>query len=234
MLPNPRQGPLWAAAKPAYVRSLPRRAHVLDLEGGFERVWRERFSKTTRRMVRKAERLGVTVTCDTTGRLAPVVYRLRRAAVARWAARQHEPRWLAHLRAELRDPQSKLQHLARVMGSALRIWVAWRCGEPIAASLVLVGSNADDILAVMDASKAAATGANDLLLRLSIEDACNAGCRYYHLGESGASVGLARFKERFGAHAYPYEEFYVERLPLNQLDRGLRGAVKRVIGFRDV
>jgi hypothetical protein len=234
VLPNPRQGPLWAAARPPSVRSIPRCAHVLDLEGGFDRVWRERFSKTTRRMVRKAEKLGVRVECDTTGRLASVVYHLRRAAVARWAARQHEPRWLAHLRAELRDPRSKIEHIARVMGGALRIWVAWRSGVPIAASMVLLGANADDIMGVMDAPKAAATGANDLLLRHSIEDACNAGCRLYHLGESGFSEGLARFKERFGAQAYPYEEFYVERLPLSRVDRSLRGVVKHVIGFRDV
>lgn len=233
LLPNPRHAALWRAAAPASAMTIPRHAHVIDLEGGFDRVWCERFSKTTRRMIRKAEKLGVVVECDTTSRLAPIFYKLHRLSVDRWAAQQNEPRWLAHLRAEVRDPLSKIEHIAQAMGAASRIWVAWHEGVPIAASLVLLSSNADDIMGAMDKPRAAATGANDLLLKLAIEDACASGARYYHLGESGESVGLAQFKERFGARAYPYHEYRLERLPISRWDRGLRGIVKRAIGFKD-
>ena len=53
--PNPRAGALWAAAAFTGVHSVARRAHVIDLQGGFDEVWSKRFSKDTRSQVRKAE-----------------------------------------------------------------------------------------------------------------------------------------------------------------------------------
>ncbi len=233
LLPNPRHGALWRAAAPTGVTRIPRRAHVIDLEGGFEKVWAERFSKNTRTAVRKAERLGVEVESDTTGRLVPIFYGLYRRSIDRWAEQQREPRWLAHRRANWRDPFDKLEHIAEYLGASSRVWVAWHRGQPVAASLMLIGTNSDEIMGAMDKPLAAPLNANDLLQKAVIEDACRAGCRYHHLGESGASVGLARFKERFGAQAYPYEEYCLERFPVSKLDIGLRSVIKRVIGFKD-
>lgn len=77
------------------------------------------------------------------------------------------------------------------------------------------------------------TRANYLLQRLAIEDACAAGCRHYHMGETGESKPLAQFKTRFGAQPYSYAEYHLERVPLMAVDRTVRTAVKRLIGFRD-
>ena len=85
----------------------------------------------------------------------------------------------------------------------------------------------------MDKAIAGPTRANDLLHRLAIEDACRHGCRYYHMGESGASASLARFKSGFGAEAHPYAEYYLERFPITALERSLKGIVKRLMGFKD-
>jgi hypothetical protein len=85
----------------------------------------------------------------------------------------------------------------------------------------------------MDKDRAGPLRANYLLHRVAIEAACEVGCGFYDFGESGASAALAQFKTRFGARAAPYHEYLVERLPLTETDRALRGAVKRVIGFRD-
>ncbi len=150
LLPNPRHGALWRAAAPAGVTAIPRRAHVIDLEGGFEKVWAERFSKNTRTAVRKAERLGVEVESDTTGRLVPIFYGLYRRSIDRWAEQQREPRWLAHRRANWRDPFNKLEHIAEYLGTSSRVWVAWHGGQPVAASLMLVGTNSDEIMASGD------------------------------------------------------------------------------------
>ncbi len=234
IVPNPRQGKLWRVAQPEGCVSISRRAHVLDLEGGFNHVWQKRFAAKTRNKVRQAERSGLVVECDTSGRLIPVFYELFRRSVDRWAEQQHEPRWLARQRAEKRDPLSKLVHIARHLGEVCRVWVAWRGDRPAAAILVMVGHNADYMMGAMDKELAAPTNANDLLQKNAIEDACRAGCRFYHMGESGESAGIAAFKERFGARAYPYDEYRLERLPLNRIDRSLRGLVKRAIGFRDV
>ncbi len=120
-----------------------------------------------------------------------------------------------------------------MLGEACRIWVAWHNGQPAAAILVLQGSNASYIRGMMDKELAGPTRANYLLHRLAIEEACEAGCRYYDMGESGSSTSLAQFKTRFGARPCPYAEYHIERLPITSLHRHARGAIKRMIGFRD-
>ncbi len=231
--PNPLHGPQWAAAAPPGVVRIPRVAHVLDLEGGFEHVWATRFKGTKRTAVRKAEKSGVEVECDTTGRLVPVFYALWEQALERWAAQQHEPVWLARLRGHQRDPIRKFQNLAAHLGASFQIWVARLNGEPVAANIVLQGANAHYTRGAINQELAGPVRASDLLHRMAIEDACRAGCRYYHMGETGRSSSLAQFKEGFGAVPYEYAEYRVERLPITAMDQRLRGMVKQAIGFRD-
>lgn len=233
VLPNPLHGALWAGACPSRCVTLPRRAHVLDLEGGFERVWKERFAGGARTKVRRAERSGLEAECDTTGSLVPVFYELFERSLRRWAARQHEPVFLTRLRAHRRDPQRKLEAIAHGLGGACRIWVARLDGRPVASIIVLVGSNAHYTRGAMDEELAGPTAANYLLQKLAIEQACEEGCRLYHMGESGWSKPLAQFKTRFGARAYEYASWHLERLPITRTDRLLRQVAKRAIGFRD-
>jgi len=231
--PNPLGSEAWSAARARGAVTVPRLAHVLDLSGGFGRVWTRRFSDRTRRAVRKAERSGLTLECDTTGRLVPVYYDLFERSLRRWARELHEPVKLAVLRGRRRDPLSKLEAVTRTLGPSCRLWVAWLDGRPAAAILVLQAANAHYTRGVMEKELAAPTRANFLLHRIAIEDACQAGCRAYHMGETGASTGLARFKEAFGAEPRPYAEYHLERLPITRADRAARGLVKRAIGFRE-
>jgi lipid II:glycine glycyltransferase (peptidoglycan interpeptide bridge formation enzyme) len=116
-----------------------------------------------------------------------------------------------------------------------RLWVAWHDGRPAAGILVLQGEhNAHYTRGAMDREVAGPTRANDLLHRLAIEEACAAGCHSYHMGETGASESLARFKEGFGARPVPYAEYALERLPLTRLERGLHQLVKAAVRFRDL
>jgi CelD/BcsL family acetyltransferase involved in cellulose biosynthesis len=231
--PNPLQGEVWAAAQPANVASVPRRAHLLDLAGGFEYVWQTRFSASKRKQIRRAERNGLRVECDTTGRLMPVFYELYERSLVRWAKQQHEPLWLARLRAHARDPLHKLQAMADYLGDSCRVWVAWHENRPAAAIVVLQDHNASPVLGAMDKELANTTYANNLLDCYAIRDACEAGCRYYDFGETGFNEGLAHFKSEFGAVSYPYADYHIERLPFTQWDRNLRGLVKNLIGFKD-
>lgn len=230
---NPTQAAFWRDAMPARAEATARRAHVLDLTGGFGTVWDKRFLGKSRGKVRKAERLGVEVRGSSSEAAASVFYELYRMSLERWADQQNEPHWLARRRAALRDPRAKILHIARFMGEACRIWVATHEGRPAAAIVVLVDRNADYILGAMDKAVAGPINANDLLQARAIEDACRAGCRTYHLGESGLSEGLAQFKERFGAVPVDYEEYRLERLPLSRVDRFARRIVKSAIGFKD-
>jgi hypothetical protein len=232
--PNPRLGAVWAAACPPSLLAVPRLAHVLDLEGGFDKVWRERFSSGTRKAVRRAERAGLDIEYDTTGRLVPVFYQLLTSAFERWARQQNEPSALAHWRGRQRDSLGKFRTIAAKLGAACQIWMAWHQGEPAAAMLVLCHHNVNDARGAMNEELANATGANNLLQKLAIEEACRHGCRYYHMGESGTSAGLAYCKSRFGAVGLPYAEYHLERVPITTIDRQMRGVLKRLIRFRDV
>jgi hypothetical protein len=232
--PNPLTGPAWEAARPPGVVAVPRLAHVLDLEGGFDHVWSKRFTGQARTAVRKAERSGLTVACDTSGQLVPVFYELFEHSLDRWAAAQHEPRALARWRGHRRDPLRKLQLIARWLGEACQVWIASLDGRPAAGILVIRGPSANYTLGAMDKALAGPTRANYLLHRLAVEDACAAGCRHYHMGETGPSPALAQFKTRFGARPQRYAEYHIEALPFVAIDRAVRGGVKRVIGFKDV
>lgn len=233
--PNPLHAELWASATAGlpHLTSKPARAHVLDLAGGFDAVWRDRFKSTTRTQVRKAERLGVEVETDTTGRLVPVFHQLLRQSVDRWASQQHEPRALARVRLARRDPVDKLLAVARSLGDGCRISIAWYDGRPAAGIIVLRGRNAHFTRAAMDKDLAGPSRASSLLQKVAIEEACEAGCRKYHMGESSTGSGVSDFKDRFGARAYPYHEYFFESLPLSSVDQITRTAVKRAIGFRD-
>ena len=231
--PNPLVGPLWESAKLHSIEAIPRRAHVLDLGGGFSYIWEKQFRSVTRTAVRKAERSGLVVEKDTTGRLLPVFYQLFEKSLERWGLQQHEPLFLTRLRGHLRDPYSKYQRMSSNLKTTLQIWIAWLDGQAAAGIIVLQGANAYYTRGAMDKSLAGPSRANDLLHRMAIEDACQAGSRYYHMGESGLSKSLSSFKENFGAKAYDYPEIYHERLPLTQLDRNLRRVIKTIVGFQD-
>jgi GT2 family glycosyltransferase len=231
--PGPLVGEPWSAARPRSAVVVPRIAHVLELDGGFDMVWKKRFAGAARTAVRKAEKSSLTVERDTTGRLVPVLYELYERSLDRWAEQQHEPRALARWRGHRRDPRRKFELMAEMLGDACHIWIAWHEGRPVAGILVLHGANASYSRGMMDKEPASRTRANDLLQQLAIKEACEAGCRYYDMGESGTSDRLAHFKSRFGATVRHYADYHLERLPITALDRRARQAVKRVIGFRD-
>jgi hypothetical protein len=230
--PNPLHRDAWGAAASQGMTRVARRAHVLDLRDGFDSVWRSRFSKAARNGVRKAERFGVDVELDTTGRLGTVFHALYERSVERWARRQHEPLRLARWRARRREPLEKFTELPRRLGSAGKLWVAWARDRPVAAIFVLQGTNAHYTRGAMDEELAGRTRANYLLQSIAIEDACRAGCRWYHMGDSGLSRGLSQFKEAVGARPVDYAEYLVERFPVTRLDNRARTLAKRVIGFR--
>lgn len=234
--PNPLRSALWDMAQVgAQFSRTRRRVHILDLTGGFDTVWEQRFSKATRSGVRRAINAGVEVELDNAGNLVDTFYDVLEQSVRRWADQQHEPLALAMTRFRLRDPRSKFKAIADSMGARCRIWVARHQGQAVAASLRLVkeGGAANASRSAMIKQLAAPVRANDLLLMRAIEDACSSGCRYFVLGESGGSRGIARYKERFGAVAHDYWEYHLDPWRLKQGDQLARKAVKATIGFVD-
>lgn len=230
--PNPLQAAMWARAAPAWNRT-DRSAHVLDLSGGMAKVWESRFKPRTRTAIRKAQGAGLEIVSGRSGGLIEEFYRLFERSVIRWAGKQREPVPLALWRARRRDPIEKFHCMANAMEDGFRLWLARHDGEAVAAILVLVDANAHYTRGAMNEELAGPLSANVLLHHLAIEEACAAGCRSYHMGETGRSEALAQFKSRFGAVPVPYAEYWRETVPIAGLTNGAKSLVKRIIGFRD-
>jgi hypothetical protein len=231
--PGPAMEQAWVAGVPEHVKRTRHMSQSIELADGFSAV-SSRFSASVRRNVRKAERGPITVEWGEGARLVPAFDALYRTSVARWAERQHEPRTLAQWRARRRDPPSKFQLVAERLGTACRIGVAWRSGAPAAAIIVLThGVHSSYWRGAMDQALAAGTGANELLHCKAIEDACQTGRRWYHLGDSAPGSSLAEFKRRLGAEEEHYTGYRLEHWPLTGAEELARTAVKRMLRFRD-
>ena len=231
--PAARSGATWAAADLPRAKTAPRLCHVLDLDGGFGTVWSKRFTSTARTAVRKADKSGVVVELDTTGARLPEYFTLVESSMKRWARQQHEPLLLSRLRTRRRASMARLQALAAAVPTRFRLYLAMLDGRAVAGIIVYRGNGTRYTSGAMIKELAGPVRANYLLHRTAIEDACDAGSTHFDFGESGASPGLAVYKTRFGARPEPYQNYVIERLPLTELDRSLRQAVKRVIGFRE-
>ncbi|HEY7138095.1 MAG TPA: GNAT family N-acetyltransferase [Acidimicrobiia bacterium] len=229
--PNPVQADRWETAIPSSWLRIPRCAHVLDVSGGVDAVW-ARMPGNGRRGVRRAERAGVEVETDDAGRLLPVFFDLFDSSQRRWAAASHEPLWLARWRAR-HDTVDTWQRISRAVAGRCSVSVARVNGTPVASIIVLHGPNAHYTHGAMRKDEAGPTYANYALHWKAIVDAVGRGAGAYHMGESGSSATLARFKEQFGATARHYAEYRYERLPLTRLDTAVRSTVKRAVGFRD-
>jgi hypothetical protein len=224
--PNPLQRGRWENVAGIPIR---RRAHVLDLRPGTDAIW---ASMRARTQIRKAQR-HVDIETDTTGRLLPVFFDLLHLSRERWARQQHEPMWLAHWRGRRLDPLAKWRRIAAAIGDRCRVSIAWTKGRPAAGLIVLQERNAHYTRGAMDYELAAPTAASVGLQWKAICDAADAGCRWYHMGETGTSQSLSRFKELFGAQPHDYMEYRFERLPFTRVDRAARSVVKRLVGFQE-
>ena len=220
----------WADAAPAGLPSVQCRSHVLELGGGFESVWNDRFNGQARRAIRKAEKADIEVECDSASRLLAEFHDLLLLSVDRWAQRRHEPLFIARWRFRRREPIEVMRRMFETLGNACQIWLARVNGQPAAAIVVLFGSNAHYTRGAMNIELAGPTRASFLLQKLAIERACEAGCRYYNMGQTGSSETLARFKNHFGAEPYTHKEYRFERLPFTAVEAPLRGLIKRLPG----
>jgi hypothetical protein len=227
--PNPLHARLWEGFS-GTAKRIPATAHVVDLSGGPEAV-RARFHASANRGIRTAEKAAVRVETGYAGDLLPVFFELAVKARAQWARRQHEPLWLAQLRGWARDSQRKWRTIGQHLGPGLQITVASHDGRPVAAGIVLQnGKVGHGTRAAMD-PEMRHLGASHLLNWVVLQNACAAGARYFHLGES-ATPGAAAFKDSLGADLCSFEEFRLERLPFRAAESTLRSAVKTIIGFR--
>ena len=204
-------------------------AHIIDLAPGLDVVYKG-FNRNAKRNIKIAEKAGVAVEIDRTGRLLDEFFDLYNLSRSRWAHQQHEPQWLARIRYGRQDPVKKWRLICDHLGPQCAVMIARVGTRPAAGGIILFGENAHFTRAAMDLEIAGPTRATDALEWEVIKEAVASGARWLHTGHS-SSPGVSAFKERFGAVRVDYDEFVTERLPVTRLDKLLRSAVKRVVHF---
>jgi hypothetical protein len=233
VVPMPLSAGVWTGTAPRRARRVPYLTQVLDLDGGFAAVWSRRYRPSARSAVRRAERSGLEIRREHGGAVVGDFAALYAESVDRWARRQGRPLWLARLLARRSDPPGRLRAATGTLGEACVIWSAYRAGEPVAVSVVLRhGRHSIGWLSAMSRERVGRTGAGYLLESLAIEEACTAGCRVFHLGESEAGSAVEHHKTQFGATPVRYAALRFERLPTTAAEHRLRAAVRTMTDRR--
>lgn len=225
--------PAWPGSAPGVV-TVPRTVHVLDLDGGMDALWSQRWDGKARSRLhaaeRKAKQAGLVIESGHSPELVAAFYDVYLRWLDGRARQRHLPPAVVRNRGMHAEPLAKFQAVAASLPGACRILVATLAGEPVAATIALLhGSICIYWRSCSDKRTAGPLRVNQLLQLRSIEQACDAGCRYYEMGESGGVASLERFKAHLGARERQLAEYRLERLPLtrlqDQLDR-IRGAVE--------
>lgn len=204
--------------------------YVLDLSGGFDDVWKNRFRGNVRTGVRKAERSEIDVEIDRSGRYLGIFYDLYTKSIERWSGMMHVPLWFAKWTATRATPRSALDLAAKHFGENCTTWVARSKGEPVAAIIVLqTGQYATYWKGAMNKSLASPLRANHLLHKLAIEQACRDGCRFYDMGRAEGS--LATFKETLGASLHHTQLVQAERLPVQKTIDFSKNSSRKALAF---
>jgi hypothetical protein len=200
--------------------------HVLDLDGGIEKVWSTRMTSKARTGIRNARRqadkTGLEIEVGTSARFVADSYDVYLRWLDSRARERLMPREIARWRGMRAQPIRRFQTAATVLGERCRIWIARLGGAPVAARIALFhGAIAVGWRACSDRDVVRSLRVDEHLQFLAIEYACEIGSQYFYLGESGGVAGLAHFKERLGATECAAAEYAFERLPISRLEAGI-------------
>ena len=218
--PQPVHAERWAEVAPDRAVVVDRRAHLLDLEPGWDALWSKGFTAQRRRGVRTAERRGVKVESGTAGELLPEFYGLLELATARWARMQHEPRWLTMARLRGRDPLKKFQAAAApsARGSGCRSprwtggrWRGWSCSR-VATPTTSAARWTRPCATTAPTTSCTPGPSRTPAVRVR---------RLLH-GRLRLVPSAAAFKERFGARPLHCREYRFERLPLSRTEKAVK------------
>jgi hypothetical protein len=228
LTPSPVAAGEWSALAPAGTVRVGYLSHVVDLDGGFDAVF-ARYRSDMRRNVKKAAKQSLDVREVRDAFLVEVFDGLNSQSVDRWAQQKGQPRWMARLVERRRDRVGRLRQALGVAGSSCVGWTAHLDGQPVAAYVALFDRNSAFFwMSAMNKELADRSRAGALLQSLAIERACARGMRWFHLGESDAGSGVARFKEGFGAVPVEHEALRLERLPVTAADQRLHQLAARL------
>ncbi len=227
--------PAWAQARHG-TSAIARKVHVAHLDEPFEDYWARTVPGKVRSNIRGArrrlERAGITMTGGNAPDLVRAFYDIYLGWID-WRARQRRvPLAVARWQARRAEPFAKFASVAGTLGGGCHIRVAWQDRRPVGAAIVLrTGGSAVGWRMYADRSLPARYRLTEVLIEESLRYACETGCQYLEMGESGGKESLAGIKERFGGQVFPLAEYYYERLPLSPALAAFQSARKRAEEF---
>lgn len=174
---------------PARGSAIVRQTHRLDLSVGTDR-----YSRSLKRRLAQARRLGVTVEAGGAADVAAYL-RLYADTLDRWGERTS---W--------RRPARFFHALWHHGQPHVTLWLARLSGRPVAGIWTATFGAETHYLAGATAADGLEAGGSHLLLDHAVRTAAEAGGRVFDFGASGGWPGLIRFKAGFGATPAPYGE----------------------------
>ncbi len=206
------------------------KTHVMDLSGGFDDVSSQCFTTRRRRHVKKALGSGLELRSGNDPGFVKAFYDLYLKWCEGKAGKKGIPASLARMTGSRREPFWKFRNAAQAASDKLSIHLAFLNDVPVAGAVMLIdGNSAVYWRGASDLDLSPAVRGNDFIQHHLIKSACEAGCTYYHMGESGGVSSLEEFKESFGARAYRYVEF-VHQKPWLKVGSDVKGAL---VGFAE-
>jgi hypothetical protein len=168
--------------------------HKLDLRPHRAEIFRGFHKSSTQRKIKRAEKEGLVWESGVSERLQSQFYKL----LSLTRRRHFLPP----------QPRAWFSNLIRCMGNQLRIWVASRCGIPIASILTLQFRNTVVYKYGGADQRFFNLGGLQMLLWRAIEQASEQGFKTFDLGRSDREDhGLIVFKDRLGANRSPISYF---------------------------
>ena len=165
--------------------------HVVDISRGYDDVWRERFDKSRRRRVRRAQEAGVVVRRangeDDVQRFVDVY----RGRLAGWEARSGHPDAL-FFGLIARGPERVRLYVAEHGGEVVGGHVNFYYQDAVIAWYGMASRHGDELQA------------GTLLYAEAMREACADGFRSYNLGASLGKGSLIEYKQSLGGAAYSY------------------------------
>lgn len=168
--------------------------HILLLEREFEYLWKNKFKQENRTAIRKAEKNNIDVLNENSLQNFREYYEIYAESSKRWGYKK--PPY----------PLKFFENLCKFGNSHVQLRLAIKDEEIIAG---LINFYYDKNVFYWGSAFLERFGKYrpaNLLLKDSIEYACNEGYKYYNFGGSGSLMGVRKFKESFGA-----EKAYIKR-----------------------
>jgi len=168
--------------------------HLIDISGGFEALWQEKFEHQRRKRARRAERMGVSVRRTSSSRDLRSFYGIYSDRIDQWGS-------------GVRYPQSLFAYLLERGGDSVRLYVAEHEDSIVGGHFNFYFKDTVTAWMGVTTRESNPLQAGTLLYIQCLRDACEEGYRIYNLGGSLNKQSLIDFKESLGGMPYEYCQY---------------------------